>query len=114
ATVINSSLEDIERQVAFDTTATNQIGTGSDVTTLLASGASMATATGDNPQTNVEQQLREEMKVEVPVTEENLKPPEAEILASVNVKGQTTETTAGGVEGAIDRLAMELANSLHE
>lgn len=109
-----TSIEDIEKQVAFDTTLTDQVGTSAEVTSLVSVGASLATATADNPQSNVENQLKQEMKIDVPVTEESFQPGRSEVLASVEVRGQSTELTAGGVEGAIDRLAMELANTLRE
>lgn len=111
---IISTLEEFEKQMAFDTTATDQVGTNADVTSLVPVGGSTALQQGDNPQTKVETQLSEEIKVEVPVTEEKLQVATAEMLATVETKGESTVNTPGGVEGAIDRLAMELMMSLRE
>jgi len=111
-----ASPEDIEKDVPFDTTVNDQVGVGADVASMssLSMGSSITATPNDNPQTNVESQLREEMKIGVPVTDERLQPSGGELISNVEVRGQSTEIASGGVEGAIDRLAMELANSLRE
>src|SRR5690606_32166071 len=67
---------------------------------------------GAEPQEQIQEKLDENFKADIPVTDDIVKPAESELLSAVDTKG-TNEVT-GGVEGAIDRLAWEIANSLRE
>lgn len=62
----------------------------------------------------VERSLEEAVAIEidVPVFEQIASMPEAELVAAVEVKG--TSEVAGGVNGAIDRLTVEIASSLRQ
>lgn len=110
---IISTIEDLEQAPAFDAAMHDQEGTGA-IVNSLTSAASVATQQGNNPQTSFEQDLQENNKIEVPVTDELEMPPEAEVTGTVNVKGGGTENVVGGTEGAIDRLTMELRSSLSQ
>lgn len=109
---ITSVLEDIDpTEYKFDNTVVDQIGSDSAINTLAASQEA-AQQVGAEPQEQIQEKLDENFKAEVPVTDDIVKPAESELLAAVETKG-TNEVT-GGVEGAIDRLAWEIANSLRE
>jgi hypothetical protein len=64
------------------------------------------------PQEQIQEKLDENFKAEVPVTDDIVKPADSELLSAVDIKGNGE--FVGGVEGAIDRLAWEIANSLRE
>ena len=104
-------------ELAFKTEKTTQFGSDSDINTGIT-GGSMATLIGDNPASGsysvatVTERLRgpgfkSSTSAELPA------PPSAELLSNVNVKGAASEH-AGGVEGAIDRLAFEIGAALRE
>lgn len=109
---ITSILEDVDpAEYKFDSTVTDQIGSDSAIDTMAASQEA-AQQVGAEPQEQIQEKLDENFKAEVPVTDDIVKPAESELLSAVDTKG-TNEVT-GGVEGAIDRLAWEIANSLRE
>ncbi|MBI1346202.1 VWA domain-containing protein [bacterium] len=111
-TVIDSVFDDADpNQFKFDATAVDQIGNDSSVNTLAASQAA-ATAVGKNPQEEIQSQIDETLDVQVPSPNDIVEPPKAEMLSQVATTGGTEYT--GGVEGSIDRLAFEIANSLRE
>ncbi|MCA8986163.1 MAG: VWA domain-containing protein [Planctomycetaceae bacterium] len=111
--LVDSSLDDpIDEQYLFDATVADQLGTESNFDTLAASLA----ATQDPTQAEkdpVQEKLEEELlEVEVPNVETVMRPSDAELVEAVEVTGQTEHT--GGVEGAMDRLTMEIAASLKD
>ncbi|WLD11650.1 vWA domain-containing protein [Planctellipticum variicoloris] len=109
---ITSILEDVDpTEYKFDSTVTDQIGSDSAIDTMAASQEA-AQQVGAEPQEQIQEKLDENFKADVPVTDDIVKPAESELLSAVDTKG-TNEVT-GGVEGAIDRLAWEIANSLRE
>lgn len=109
---ITSILEDVDpAEYKFDSTVTDQIGSDSAIDTMAASQEA-AQQVGAEPQEQIQEKLDENFKADIPVTDDIVKPAESELLSAVDTKG-TNEVT-GGVEGAIDRLAWEIANSLRE
>lgn len=109
---ITSILEDVDpTEYKFDSTVTDQIGSDSAIDTMAASQEA-AQQVGAEPQEQIQEKLDENFKADIPVTDDIVKPAESELLSAVDTKG-TNEVT-GGVEGAIDRLAWEIANSLRE
>ncbi len=103
--------EDEIDRYQFDTTMTDQVGTDSSINSMAASQEA-ATAVGEQPQEVLQSKVDETLDVEVPMADEVLAPPSAEILNAVNTTGGTEHT--GGVEGSIDRIAFEIGNSLRE
>lgn len=111
-TLIDSAFDDPDQNMLqFDATAIDQVGTGSEVN-LLASSQQAATEIGKDPQQEIESKLDEVLDVQVPVKDEVIQPSKAEMLSSVSTTGSSEHV--GGVEGAIDRLSFEIANSLRE
>jgi hypothetical protein len=111
-TVIDSAFEESNPEdYIFEATVTDQIGTDSSVNSLAASQEA-ASQLGKDPQQEIESQIDETVEIPVPAPEEVVDPPKAEMLASVSTTGGTEHV--GGVEGAIDRVAFEIANSLRE
>jgi hypothetical protein len=111
-TLIDSAFEEIDpAQYKFDSTVVDQVGNDSSVNSLSASQAA-ATAVGKDPQDELESKVDESLKVDVPVTDEIVQPAKEEMLAPVQTTGSSEQV--GGVEGAIDRMAFEIANSLRE
>lgn len=109
---ITSILEDVDpTEYKFDSTVPDQIGSDSAIDTMAASQEA-AQQVGAEPQEQIQEKLDENFKADIPVTDDIVKPAESELLSAVDTKG-TNEVT-GGVEGAIDRLAWEIANSLRE
>lgn len=112
STLIDSAFEEIDpAQYKFDTTVADQAGNDSSINTLAASQEA-ANAIGKNPQEELETKVDESLKIEVPVTDEIVEPAKAEMLSTVQTTGGSEH--AGGVEGAIDRMAFEIGNSLRE
>lgn len=112
STLIDSAFEEIDpAQYKFDSTVVDQVGNDSSVNSLAASQAA-ATAVGKNPQEDLETKVEESLSVEVPVTDSIVEPAKEQMLAPVQTTGSSEQV--GGVEGAIDRMAFEIANSLRE
>jgi hypothetical protein len=111
-----SSLEELQQELAFDTTTEDQVGTNTDANLLLSPGSLTATAASVDAQA----QASLDKEVDEPVIqamEETLDlPPEKVLSGSVDTTGGTVENVAqgGGIEGAIDRLTWEIQQSLHE
>lgn len=98
-------------QPKFDTKLSEQIGGDSEISTYTASqNASVVLA--KNPQSNFERSIDSTLSVAAPVTDELPQPSKTDVLATVATVGATEHT--GGVEGAVDRLAWEIASSLRE
>jgi len=104
--------EPLDEKYIFDVTVADQLGTESNFDTLSASLA----ATQDPQkaeQDPVQEKLEEELlEVEMPNTDLVSRPSDAELVEAVEVAGQTEHT--GGVEGAMDRLTLEIATSLND
>lgn len=112
-TQISSQLDDENdpMRFKFEATLTDQMGNDSDINTLASSQAA-AEQVSKTPQERMEQTISEDLDVQAPVTEQMTQPAKADVLASVATTGATEHP--GGVEGAVDRLAWEIANSLRE
>ena len=100
-------------QPRFDSTVSDQIGTEGDITTFSASQEASSALSKDT-QTEIEKSVNSSVVVSVsaPTTDELPRPSKTDVLASVATSGTTEH--AGGVNGAIDRLSWEIANSLRE
>lgn len=112
-TTITSQLddEDDSLQYKFDATMADQIGSDSDINSFASSQAAAEQVSKD-PQEQMEKTIAEDLDVQAPNTDEITQPAKADVLASVATTGATEHP--GGVEGAVDRLAWEIANSLRE
>jgi len=111
-TEITSAIEeDDPTSYKFDSTITDQIGSGSDVSSLAASQEA-SNQVARNPQEEIERTVTENLNIAAPVTEQLPQPSKSDVLASVATQGATQHS--GGVEGAVDSLAWEIANSLRE
>jgi len=111
-TVIDSVFDEVDpNQFKFDATAMDQVGNDSSVNSMAASQEA-ATAVGKNPQEEIQSQVDETLDVQVPTPDDIIEPAKAEMLSQVQTTGGTEYT--GGVEGSIDRLSFEIANSLRE
>ena len=112
-TTITSQLDndDDPLRYKFDATMTDQMGNDSNIDTF-ASSQEAATQLSKDPQKQIDQTIAEDLHVPTPNTEEIVQPAKADVLASVATTGATEHP--GGVEGAVDRLAWEIANSLRE
>jgi hypothetical protein len=109
---IKSTIEDVEpSSYNFDSTVTDQIGSDGDMSSLSSAQAAVSQLSKD-PQREMERQVDEVMNVQAPSTDQMIQPTKANVLASVSTSGATEHP--GGVEGAVDRLSWEIANSLRE
>ena len=109
---ITSSLEeDDAMSYKFDSTITDQIGSGGEVSSLAAS-QEVSNQLARNPQEEIERTVTDNLNVAAPVTDQLPQPSRSDVLASVATQGATQHS--GGVEGAVDSLAWEIANSLRE
>lgn len=116
-TLIQSAIEEVQpEQYVFDATMVDQIGSeGLDQVAGMSSAAEAARdVRGRSTQEEIANKVDESLGVNVPVAEVGMLPlPRAEVLSSVQTSGGS-EHTSGGVEGALDRIAFEIANSLRE
>ena len=112
-TTISSLIEDEDDplQPRFETPPSEQIGNEASVSNFSASEDASTVLTRD-PQNQLEKSIETTVAVAVPITEELPQPSRADLLSTVATTGSTEH--AGGVEGAVDRLAWEIANSLRE
>ena len=112
-TTITSEMEDEEdpNRYKFDATMADQMGSDSDINSL-ASSQEAAMQVSKDPQKQIEQTIAEDLEAPSLPTEELSQPARADVLASVATTGATEHP--GGVEGAVDRLAWEIGNSLRE
>ncbi len=111
-TEFTSSIEeDDPMSYKFDSTITDQIGSGGDVSSLAASQEASNQLAKD-PQEEIERTVTDNLNVAAPVTDQLPQPSRSDVLASVATQGATQNS--GGVEGAVDSLAWEIASSLRE
>ncbi|MFN0195411.1 MAG: vWA domain-containing protein [Planctomycetaceae bacterium] len=106
-------VEDLsEEEFVENTSVLDQIGTDGKFDQLTATQQA-ATEVGQNQHEQAEEKLEEELLTATEPSADVIEEPnESELLDTVDTKG-TTEN-AGGVEGAIDRLTLEIAASLRE
>ena len=129
ASLITSSLEDVQNEMEFEASSADQVGIGADVTSLSPTSASAATAASAGPSVQQEAQARVDEGIRGPDVridggDDKLLPSMQELGNSVGgsgssggplVTGGGTENVSGeGLGGAIDRLTWEIAQSLHE
>lgn len=113
AVIDSSMVEEVEpMQYKFETTADDQIGNDSDLNTLTASRDSASQVGDRDPVKDLEEQVDAKFEVPVPITDSIPQPSQAEFTSVIQTRGATEHP--GGVEGAVDRLAWEIANSLRE
>lgn len=119
-TSVLSALEEITREIEFDSALTDQVGTSAEVNQLLNPGSVMAAAASsvqDQAEASLERQAND-VDPDVSLSNDGPElPPEGDFSGTVETTGGTVENTAqggGGVEGAIDRLTWEIQQSLHE
>lgn len=112
-TTITSALDSEEDSMKykFDSTLSDQMGSDSNVDTFASSQAAAEQISKD-PQQRMEESIAQDLDVQTPTTESMVQPAKADVLASVATTGATEHP--GGVEGAVDRLAWEIANTLRE
>ncbi len=118
-TVIDSAFdsETPEENFKFDATATDQIGSGGELSggpsSLAVSQAAVASSVKSTEE-QVDRTIGESIDVRAPASTEAVvgRPQQNEMLAPVQTTGGTVQ--AGGVEGAIDRISYELMNQLRE
>ncbi|MCY2964329.1 MAG: hypothetical protein NT069_11955, partial [Planctomycetota bacterium] len=117
---ILSALEELQNDIVFDNTVTDQVGTSPDVNQLLSPG-NLAAPTASSIQERAEASLEKkaaEVDPDIKLADEGPQlPAEGNFSGTVDTTGGTVENTAqggGGVEGAIDRLTWEIQQSLHE
>lgn len=112
-TLISSQIEEREPEEAYKIETSNQekIGANSNANMVSASQEA-ATVLGRNPVEQVEQVLESQFETPTPMSQPVVEPHRAQVLDRINTSGATEHP--GGVEGAVDRLAWEIANSLKE
>lgn len=118
-TVIDSAFEPDagEENFKFDATATDQVGSGGELSggpsSLAVSQAAVASSMKSTAE-QVDKTIGESFEVRAPSSTETVvgRPEQSELLTPVATNGGTVQ--AGGVEGAIDRIAYELVNQLRE
>ncbi|MBC8116662.1 MAG: VWA domain-containing protein [Candidatus Saccharimonas sp.] len=111
-TEITSAIEeDDPATYKFDSTVTDQIGSGGDVSSLAASQEA-SNQLVRSPQEEIERTVTDNLNVAAPSTEQLPQPSKSDVLASVATQGATQHS--GGVEGAVDSLTWEIANSLRD
>lgn len=110
-TTVMDQEEDDPLRHKFDTAMTDQVGNEGDTNTFTASQEA-STVLAKDTQVEIEKTVDANLDVSVPVVDELPQLAKSDVLASVNTSGATEHV--GGVEGAIDRLAWEIANSLRE
>ena len=117
-TSILSELEQVDQEQFFETTAADQIGTTAEVSSLVGAASAVAAHSAESVQQEVQQKVDEEFKTpDAPVTDDVERPAEAELTGTVEISGGAVENLAqngGGVEGAMDRLAWEIMQSLRQ
>ncbi|MFO0918745.1 MAG: vWA domain-containing protein [Planctomycetaceae bacterium] len=100
-------------QYAFDAELTDQLGNDSN-TDILSSSQDTAAKIGErDPLRAIQEQVDTPLAVPIPLVIDDIpKPEQAEFAAPIQTRGATEHP--GGVEGAVDRLAWEIHNSLRE
>lgn len=112
-TSISSVMDDESEALRpkFDTTMSDQVGNDSDINTFTASQEA-STVLSKDPQQEIDKSVEANLDVPAPNTDQLPQPSKTNVLATVSTSGATEH--AGGVEGAVDRLAWEIANSMRE
>ena len=110
STVVDHETDD-SFQPRFDSTVSDQIGTEGDISSFSSSQEASSVLSKDT-QTEIERTVDSNVNVSAPMTDELPRPSKTDVLATVATAGATEH--AGGVNGAIDRISWELANSLRE
>ena len=110
---LTTSLEKVEPdEYKFDSTVVDIIGNDSDVNVLGPSQAA-AQHVAQDQQKELEEKLESELlTIDEPDVDSLPEPSKAEFLQQFEATGSTEHP--GGVEGAIDRLTLEIAGSLRE
>ncbi|MEX0725412.1 MAG: vWA domain-containing protein [Planctomycetaceae bacterium] len=106
-------VEDLEEpEFVANSSVLDQIGTDG-ASMQITEAQQSATEMGREQHEQAEQELEDELlAADIPVTDMIVEPNESDLQEEVDTTG-TTEN-AGGVEGAIDRLTLEIAASLRE
>lgn len=117
-TLIDTAFEDSidPDQYKFDSTATDQVGGSgaiSEAAPIAATAAVANAVAAKSAQDDVVSKVDESLNINVPTGQGIMPLPRAEMLAAVHTSGGS-DHAAGGVEGAIDRMAYEIGNSLRE
>jgi hypothetical protein len=95
---------------SFDTAVVESMGNQSDLNQPSPSQAA-STSLSTTPQEEVQKRLDEKvLQLESPETAEIPLPPENEFADVIDIQGQTENP--GGIEGAVDRMAVEIDRSL--
>jgi len=95
---------------SFDTAVVEPMGNQSDLNQPSPSQAA-STSLSTTPQEEVQKRLDEKvLQLESPETAEIPLPPENEFADVIDIQGQTENP--GGIEGAVDRMAVEIDRSL--
>lgn len=119
ASTVISAMDELQTDREFeDVTAVDQVGTTGELGPTFAASAGVAAAgasAADTPQKQVEEQVGEGIKgPDVNIDEKMMVGEGKDLNVAVAVTGGTGTANAGGTEGAIDRLTLELRNSLAE
>lgn len=108
--IVSTPIEEPEEIVPdFKTTVQEDFGNDSNLN-KMSSSASQAALAGDEPFKEVERRLESELIVpELPTYDQVPEPPRDKIISVVETRGATEYP--GGVEGAMDQIAFEIANA---
>lgn len=111
--MIVSSIEELDPDfVEMDPTIQDVVGTAGD-TVALAPSMAAAPETSREQQEALKSQLEDDIEAPEPIFNDDItQPAEEELTAAVEVTGETDRP--GGVAGAIDRLALEIAAAAKE
>lgn len=113
-TTLSSIVEDQELNLLdekYDAEPTENIGNQGDFSTFTTT-QEVSTSVANVPRIETDRTIVANVAVPRPVFDELPQPSKADVLAPVATTGTTEH--AGGVTGAIDRLAQEIADSLRE
>jgi hypothetical protein len=112
-TTVTSALDTVEdpAKFKFDSTITDQLGSDASVDSFSSSQAA-ANQLSKDPQQRMEESISQNLDIQTPASDSMVRPSKTDVLASVATSGATEHP--GGVEGAVDRLAWEIANTLRE
>lgn len=112
--ITSALVEEIEPlQYKFDATVTEQLGNDSPINTLTSSQDTASKIGDRDPLKDIQEQVESPLEVPAPTVQDEMPQPEkAEFASIIKIRGATEHP--GGVEGAVDRLAWEIANSLRE
>lgn len=113
---ITSTLEDAatsdELEYRFDSAITESLGNSSSTFNALGASQEASMTMGQKTSNDLQEKLEDTFKPELPASQAVMETPRAMLSQMVSTQGATEH--AGGVEGAVDRLAFEIAASLKE